>query len=326
VVQIDGLDQVLWPDHCVENTPGAELAAALHTSSVAFVFRKGTDRRVDSYSGFFDNGRRGDTGLADYLRRSRVTDVYVAGLATDYCVRATALDAAELGFRTHVVEDACRGVDLREGDVRRALQEMARAGVERVNGREWLAARRDSPTVETIAEGRYLRLVSREGWQYAQRINATAVVGVVAITADGELVLVEQFRIPIGRRTIELPAGLVGDSHDELDELAETAARRELIEETGLAAGDLWRLTESAPSAGLTSETMTFFLATDVRQAGVGGGVDGELILVHRVAWRDAPAWLARRTAEGLMVAATVYAGLWLAERSPHFSVAREQP
>jgi ADP-ribose pyrophosphatase len=98
-----------------------------------------------------------------------------------------------------------------------------------------------------------------------------------------------------------------------------------LIEETGLSAGNLWYLAESAPSAGLTSETMTFFLATDVREAGEGGGVDGELILVHRIAWRDAPAWLARRTAEGLMVAATVYAGLWLAERSAHLPIARVQ-
>jgi nicotinamidase/pyrazinamidase len=94
------------------------------------VFVKGTDRAIDSYSGFFDNGHRHATGLGDYLREKSVTDVYVAGLATDYCVKFTALDARQLGFNTHLIEDACRGVNLQPGDVEQAIEEMRAAGVD----------------------------------------------------------------------------------------------------------------------------------------------------------------------------------------------------
>ncbi len=103
--------------------------AALHTDHISEVFHKGTDRAVDSYSGFFDNGRRKVTRLEDYLRQSDVTTVYIAGLATDYCVKATALDARQLGFTTYVIEDACRGIELHPGDVAKAIEEMKSAGV-----------------------------------------------------------------------------------------------------------------------------------------------------------------------------------------------------
>jgi nicotinamidase/pyrazinamidase len=129
LIELDGLPQVLWPDHCVQNTPGAEFVEALSHSSIKRIFQKGTDPEVDSYSGFFDNGHRHSTGLGDYLREQGVTDVYVVGLATDYCVKFTALDAQDLGFKTFVVEDACRGVELQEGDVRRALDDVRAAGV-----------------------------------------------------------------------------------------------------------------------------------------------------------------------------------------------------
>ena len=132
-IELDGLPQVLWPVHCVQNTPGAEFASDLKRDRVAQVFRKGADPRVDSYSGFFDNGHRHATGLGDFLRAQNVTDIYVLGLATDYCVKCTALDAVQLGFRTFLLEDACRGVNLRPGDVSRAIQEMQTAGVEIVS-------------------------------------------------------------------------------------------------------------------------------------------------------------------------------------------------
>jgi nicotinamidase/pyrazinamidase len=128
-IELAGLSQILWPVHCVQNTPGAELHAGLDRSRIVRVFRKGMDPNVDSYSGFFDNGRRASTGLDDYLKGRGVSDVYVCGLATDYCVKFTALDAVGLGFKTHLVEDACRGVELREGDVRRAIQQMREQGV-----------------------------------------------------------------------------------------------------------------------------------------------------------------------------------------------------
>jgi nicotinamidase/pyrazinamidase len=118
---LDGLPQVLWPDHCVQGTPGAALRADLDQARVAAIFRKGTDRAIDSYSAAFDNGHRKATGLIPYLRGLGVTHVDVVGLATDYCVAFTAQDLADAGFATAVLRDACRGVNLRPGDVDRAL-------------------------------------------------------------------------------------------------------------------------------------------------------------------------------------------------------------
>jgi nicotinamidase/pyrazinamidase len=129
VTDLAGLRQVLWPVHCVQGTLGAEFAPGLDTSRIAHVVRKGTDREIDSYSGFFDNGHRRDTGLADFLRAQGVDEVAVVGLATDYCVKFTALDARRLGFRTTVIEDACRGVDVNPADVAAALEELRAAGV-----------------------------------------------------------------------------------------------------------------------------------------------------------------------------------------------------
>lgn len=118
---LDGLPQVLWPDHCVQGTPGAALRADLDQARVAAIFRKGTDRAIDSYSAAFDNGHRKATGLIPYLRGLGVTHVDVVGLATDYCVAFTAQDLADAGFATAVLRDACRGVNLSPGDVDRAL-------------------------------------------------------------------------------------------------------------------------------------------------------------------------------------------------------------
>ena len=129
VIELDGLPQILWPVHCVQNTPGAEFARELDTQRIQRIFQKGTDAAIDSYSGFFDNGRRKATGLGEYLKSRGVTDVYVAGLAADYCVKFTALHARQLGFGTHLVADASRGVNLNPGDVDRAIEEMRRAGV-----------------------------------------------------------------------------------------------------------------------------------------------------------------------------------------------------
>lgn len=127
--ELNGLPQTLWPVHCVQNTPGAELAPSLHREGIAKVFQKGTDRTIDSYSGFFDNGHRRATGLGDWLKEKGVTEVFVCGLATDYCVKFTALDAVGLGFKTHLIEDACRGVNLRPNDVADAVAQMKKAGV-----------------------------------------------------------------------------------------------------------------------------------------------------------------------------------------------------
>ncbi len=108
---LHGLPQTLWPDHCVQGTRGADFAPSLDMRPVEAIFRKGTDPEIDSYSAFFDNGHRKSTGLADYLRGKEITSVYLAGLAGDICVWFTALDAAEAGFQTTMVKDACRPLD-----------------------------------------------------------------------------------------------------------------------------------------------------------------------------------------------------------------------
>ncbi|MEE2643384.1 MAG: bifunctional nicotinamidase/pyrazinamidase [Myxococcota bacterium] len=129
VIELNGLTQILWPTHCVSGSEGAEFAAPLSTSNFTKVFRKGSDPQVDSYSGFFDNGRRHETGLHTWLRSEGVDHLYILGLATDYCVAWSALDAVELGFAVTLVEDGCRGVELNSGDIERAKKELREAGV-----------------------------------------------------------------------------------------------------------------------------------------------------------------------------------------------------
>lgn len=127
-IDLDGLDQFLWPTHCVQGTSGAEFASDLDQSSIDRVFQKGTNLKVDSYSGFYDNAKRYSTGLAEYLREQGVKNVTVVGLATDYCVKFTVLDALSEQFRVTVIKAACRGVNINPGDVDAALNEMSQAG------------------------------------------------------------------------------------------------------------------------------------------------------------------------------------------------------
>jgi len=128
VITVEGLDQILWPVHCVQNTTGADFAPGLNLDRVSEIFQKGTDPRYDSYSGFFDNGHHTATGLGDFLKQQGVQRVFVLGLATDYCVKFTVLDALQLGFETVLVEDGCRGVNLLEGDVAAAIATMQQQG------------------------------------------------------------------------------------------------------------------------------------------------------------------------------------------------------
>jgi nicotinamidase/pyrazinamidase len=133
---VEGASQRLWPDHCVQRTPGASFHSALDVEGIMRVVRKGSEPSIDSYSGFFDNGHLRDTGLASYLAERTVTEVWIAGVATDYCVKYTALDARGLGLPTAVVLDGCRGVDLNPGDVDAAFAEMRAAGCEIVTSSE----------------------------------------------------------------------------------------------------------------------------------------------------------------------------------------------
>lgn len=127
-VDLGGIRQVLWPDHCVVDSPGASFHAALDVAAVDRVFRKGTDPGVDSYSAFFDNARRKATGLGPWLKERGVGEVWVMGLATDYCVQFSALDALELGLEVRLVLDGCRGVELAPGDCERALARLRANG------------------------------------------------------------------------------------------------------------------------------------------------------------------------------------------------------
>ncbi|MBS0000989.1 MAG: bifunctional nicotinamidase/pyrazinamidase [Cyclobacteriaceae bacterium] len=129
VVDLNGLKQVLWPVHCVQNTHGAELENRLDSQRIRKIFTKGTDPGIDSYSGFYDNGHRKSTGLAEYLKEHGVDEVYVAGLAADYCVKFTALDAVKENFKTWLFVDATRAVNLKADDFDKAIREMQEKGV-----------------------------------------------------------------------------------------------------------------------------------------------------------------------------------------------------
>ena len=148
VIELGGLPQVLWPAHCVQGSRGAELVpevAAAAARGRVTVFQKGTDPAIDSYSGLYDNGHRRSTGLGEFLRGRGVDEVYVLGLATDYCVKYTALDAAAAGFKVRLIADACRAVELTPGDEARALAEVAAAGAEVVTSASILEGGPEGP-------------------------------------------------------------------------------------------------------------------------------------------------------------------------------------
>jgi nicotinamidase/pyrazinamidase len=145
LIDLYGLPQILWPVHCVQETPGAAFAPGLDTRRVEGVFRKGVDRNIDSYSAIYDNGHRRSTGLAEFLKKRGVSDVYLVGLATDYCVKFTALDAIAEGFKVHVIEDACRGVNLKPDDVAAALEEMRGKGISITSSDTILSANQRRP-------------------------------------------------------------------------------------------------------------------------------------------------------------------------------------
>lgn len=128
IVELGGVPQLLWPAHCVQDTPGAQLHADLRVVDIDQVIHKGTDPNVDSYSTFYDNARKRETGLDAYLKSRDVDEIVIMGLATDYCVRFSVLDAVELGYAVTVVRDGCRGIDVAPGDVDLAWDAMREAG------------------------------------------------------------------------------------------------------------------------------------------------------------------------------------------------------
>lgn len=165
---------------------------------------------------------------------------------------------------------------------------------------------------KTLHEGEYLRLLRRGRWEYVERINAYGVATIVAVTDANELLLVEQYREPVARRVIELPAGLVGDRGK--NETLIEAARRELIEETGYAARTMEAVCTGPVTSGLSNEVTTFCIARGLERVGPGGGDDTEDIAVHEVPLNGIDAWLATRPAE-VAVDPKIHAGLYLLHR-----------
>jgi len=161
--------------------------------------------------------------------------------------------------------------------------------------------------------GRYLGLKERDHWEYAYRTNASGIVVIVPVTAAGELVLVEQYRIPVNGRVLELPAGLVGDCGNPGEDF-KAAAQRELIEETGYRAASLKELLTSPSTPGMADEMITIYFATGLERVGSGGGDGSEDITVHHLPLGNAVAWLEERMAEGLMLDPKIYAGLFWAQ------------
>src|SRR4051812_35310547 len=148
------------------------------------------------------------------------------------------------------------------------------------------------PRKELLYPGKHVHFVKLGNWEFADRPAISGIVVIAALTPEGEVLLVEQFRPPVGKNVIELPAGLAGDiAGSEKEELAE-AARRELLEETGYEAAEMILLTEGPPSAGITSEVVTFFRAEGLVCKGTGGGDASENILLHKVPLAEANAWL----------------------------------
>ena len=171
-----------------------------------------------------------------------------------------------------------------------------------------------SPKI-TLYTGKFLALVKEGHWEYADRTNASGAAIIVAVTQDQKLVLVEQYRIPVHARTIELPAGIIGDEPGGSGEAQAEAAGRELTEETGFEAGRIEELTRGPASSGLTSETVTLFLATQLRRNGPGGGVAHEDITVHEVPLVEVQEWLQAKANSGLLIDPKVYAGLYFVGR-----------
>ncbi|MGK7395598.1 MAG: bifunctional nicotinamidase/pyrazinamidase [Candidatus Cyclobacteriaceae bacterium M3_2C_046] len=139
VVKLNGLDQILWPVHCVQGSEGSEFAPDLNIEKVEKVIRKGTDSKIDSYSGFFDNGHQKATGLHDYLQQKKVDTVVLTGLAANVCLKFTAFDALELGYKTIVISDATRAVNLEEGDFEKTMKILEEKGAAVLTSQEILA-------------------------------------------------------------------------------------------------------------------------------------------------------------------------------------------
>lgn len=162
--------------------------------------------------------------------------------------------------------------------------------------------------METLYQGKFLNMVREGRWEYCERVNNTSAVMIFACTPEGKALLVEEFRPPIGQRCLCFPAGLSGDEGPESDA---AAARRELLEETGYEAQQMQFLFHGPSSPGLTSESLSFYLATGLRRVSAGGGVESENIIVREAPLDDIDAWLAAQVEQGVAIDPRIYTGLY---------------
>ncbi len=172
--------------------------------------------------------------------------------------------------------------------------------------------KKDDETIQW--QGRYLDVLRRGDWEFVRRKNLTGIVGIIAVTDEHKLVLVEQYRPPLDRRVIELPAGIAGDIPGEESEPMVHAARRELLEETGYRVGQMDPVAEGVTSAGLTDESIHLFYASKLTKVAPGGGDDNEEIVVHEVPLPDLHEWLVQQRRQGLAIDIKVYVALGLIE------------
>lgn len=170
-------------------------------------------------------------------------------------------------------------------------------------------------TITELHRGKFLSLVRDRHWEYVRRVNSSGAAFIAALTPDGELLLVEQQRLPLAARTIELPAGMIGDDAGFADETIEASALRELEEETGYRGARAEILLSGPVAAGMTSEMLHLVRIHDLQRVGDGGGVEGEDITVHRVPLNQIDGWLRARAAEGLLIEPRIYAALYFLSR-----------
>jgi ADP-ribose pyrophosphatase len=173
--------------------------------------------------------------------------------------------------------------------------------------------RQSSDPKKTLFEGKHIRMVSRGNWEYAERKNVTGIVAIIAVTAEGKLLLVEQYRPPVGKNVIELPAGLAGDIAGQESEAMVAAARRELLEETGYEAAEMTFLGDGTASAGIVDEIISLFRASGLKKTGDGAGDGEEQLTLHEVPVGEVLTWLDDRRREGKLVDLKVYGGLYFA-------------
>lgn len=164
---------------------------------------------------------------------------------------------------------------------------------------------------EVLGQGRFLRLVRRDGWEFVERTRPVRAAFIAALTDDGSLILTKEYRVPVGKVCVGFPAGLIGDAPGREAESVEEAVKRELLEEAGFEAATVTPLTEGPTSAGQTEEVIAIVLAQGLRKLGPGGGVEGEHVLIHEVPLPEVHGWLEARAREGCLIDPKVYTGLY---------------